>query len=83
MTNLRWLELRQKAQTLGRPLKCPLCSFRFAFRHLDRAGGSCPHCKVPLGSPYWYRVLLGTVGLCAAGYVITLDTKGLIVADGL
>jgi hypothetical protein len=76
MTNLRWLELRQKAKTLGRPLKCPLCLFRFSFRHLHRAGRSCPRCKVPLGYPYWYRVLLVAVGECAGVLVIYTQCKG-------
>lgn len=76
MTNLRWLDLRQKAQSLGRPLECPLCSFRFSFRHLQRAGRACPHCKVPLGYPYWYRLLLAAVGLCTAGYVMYAGCKG-------
>lgn len=86
MTNLRWLELRQEAQTHGRPLKCPLCSFRFSFRHLDRAGRACPQCEVPLGYPYWYRVLLVTVYLCAAGYVMYAgytgpDASGWLIAS--
>jgi hypothetical protein len=58
MTNLRWLELRQKAQSMGRPLKCPLCSFKFAYRHRLRSGGVCPRCKVPLGFPAYYRAIL-------------------------
>jgi hypothetical protein len=76
MPNLRWLELRQKAQSLGRPLKCPLCSFCFSFRHLRRAGRSCPRCKVPLGYPHWYRVLLVAVGECAGVLVIYSQCKG-------
>ena len=83
MTHLRWLELRQKAQTLGRPFKCPLCSFRFSFSHLHRAGRACPHCKVPLGYPYWYRVLMVGVGLCAAGYVMYAGYRGPDANGGL
>ena len=71
----RWLELRQSAARIGRPLKCPACSFRFAFRHHLRRGGQCPRCKLQLGFPAYYRailfiasegVLLGTV---AWGYM--------------
>jgi hypothetical protein len=76
MTNLRWLELRQKAKSVGRTLKCPLCSFRFSFRHLNRAGKVCPHCKVPLGYPYWYRVLLFLVSQCVAVFVVYTRCKG-------
>ena len=35
-----------------------------------------PHCKVPLGSPYWYRVLLVVIGLSAAGYVMYAGCRG-------
>lgn len=58
MTNLRSLELRQKAQSVSRPLKCPLCSFKFAYRHRLRNGGVCPRCQVPLGFPTYYRGIL-------------------------
>jgi hypothetical protein len=76
MANLRWLELRQKAQSVGRTLRCPLCSFRFSFRHLNRAGRTCPHCKVRLGYPYWYRALLFGVYQCAAVGLIYVRCKG-------
>jgi hypothetical protein len=70
MVNERWLELRQKAQAIGRPLSCPLCGFRFSFRHLGRSGKACPRCKVPIGYPFWYRVLLVAAGLLAQACVI-------------
>jgi uncharacterized protein (DUF983 family) len=57
-----WLKLRQQAANIGRPLKCPLCGFRFAFRHLIRAGKACPHCKVPIGFSFLYRALLAVAG---------------------
>jgi hypothetical protein len=76
MTNVRWLELHSKAHSLRRPLKCPLCAFRFSFRHLRRAGSFCPHCKVPLGYPYWYRVLLIAASLGVAGYVMYAGCQG-------
>lgn len=67
MTAGHWLELRQKATNIGRPLTCPLCRFRFAYRRLRRAGQTCPHCKVPVGFPAYYRWILYTVYLFVAG----------------
>ena len=63
--NQRWQELRHKALSIGRPLTCPSCGHRFAHRHHLRAARACPHCHVPLGFPFWYRLML------AAGYLIT------------
>jgi hypothetical protein len=71
----RWLELRQAAARTGRPLQCPLCSFRFAYRHRLRSGGKCPRCNVTLGFPTYYRVILFIVsegvlfGTIAFGYM--------------
>lgn len=76
MAIARWLELRQKAQTLGRPLACPLCGFRFSFRHLNRSGRACPSCKVPIGYPFWYRALLAIAYLVAAGWVMYAGYQG-------
>jgi hypothetical protein len=45
------------------------------FRHLRRASRACPHCKVPLGYPYWYRVSLFAVYLCVGGYIIYAGCK--------
>ncbi len=66
----RWLQLRQKARNTGRPLVCPVCHFRFAYRQYDRAAKTCPNCKVPLGLPLYYRVILGIVGLSAAAWTM-------------
>jgi hypothetical protein len=71
-----WFELRDKAQRIGRPLTCPLCGFRFSYRHLQRAARTCPSCKVPLGFTYWYRVLLVSVYLCAAVWVMYAGYRG-------
>jgi len=43
---------------------------------MQRADRVCPHCKVPLAYPYWYRVLLVAVYLCTAGYVMYAGIKG-------
>ena len=83
MTILRRLELRQQAQRVGRPLKCPLCGFRFAFRHLRRSGKACLHCSVPLGYPCWYRVLLVIAYLCAVAYVMYTGYRGESAAGSL
>lgn len=72
MPSERWLELRQRVQNIGRPLKCPVCKFRFSFRHLIRAGRACPKCKVPLGYSFGYRVLLAVAGLCVGAWVMYL-----------
>jgi hypothetical protein len=72
---LRWLELRQAAARIGRPLKCPACSFKFAFRHHLWRGGQCPRCKLPLGFPAYYRAILFiasegvSFGTIALGYI--------------
>ncbi len=68
-----WSELTQKAKA---PLSCPLCKSRFSWRELINAGRACSHCKVPLGIPYWYRVLLGAAGLCVGGYVMYAGYTG-------
>jgi hypothetical protein len=67
MSAERWLELRQKVRNIGRPLRCPLCQFHFAYRHYSRAARTCPHCKVPLGFSFYYRLVLAVVYLTAAG----------------
>ena len=72
----RSLELRQRAEKISRPLKCPLCGFRFSFRHLQAAGKACPYCTVPLGYPYWYRLLLLAAYLSAAVYVMYAGLQG-------
>jgi hypothetical protein len=68
-----WSELKQRAKD---PLSCPLCKSRFSWREFQGAGRSCPHCRVPLGHPYWYRVLLIFAYLGAAGYVMYAGCKG-------
>jgi len=68
--NQRWQEMRQKVRAIGRPLTCPLCQHRFAWRHLRRTGRTCPHCKTPIGIPFYYRALLCVAGWCAMGWVM-------------
>ena len=58
MTAERRVDLRQKVMSIGRPLTCPMCQFRFAYRHYSRSVRTCPRCKVPLGFPTYYRVIL-------------------------
>ena len=82
MTILRRLQLRQKAQSIGRPLECPVCGFRFAFRHHERAGRCCPQCKVPIGYPPWYRKLLGGIGILTALLVMYFGSPGGDAANG-
>jgi len=67
--NQRWQEMRQKVRSIGRPLTCPSCGHRFAYRHHLRAGRGCPQCKIPLGFPFYYRLILAAGGLLAGGYV--------------
>jgi hypothetical protein len=74
--NPHWLELRQRAANVGRPLKCPLCDFRFAFRHLVRAGKTCPHCKVPIGYSFSYRALLAVAGWTVMALVMYKGYQG-------
>ena len=83
MSNLRWLELRQRVQRLGRPLTCPICKFRFSFRHLVRAGKACPQCKVPLGYSSRYRLVLAIAGLCTAAWVMYIGYQGEAAAGWL
>ena len=71
-----WLELRQKVANIGRPLKCPLCGFRFAFRHLVRAGKTCPRCKVPIGYSFSYRALLALAGYGVMAWVMYEGYQG-------
>lgn len=72
-----WLELKQRVTgPLIRPLRCPLCKHRFTWRTFQSTGKLCPKCKVPLGAPYWYRVLLVFAYLCAAGYVMYWGCRG-------
>jgi hypothetical protein len=66
-------EVMQRAKA---PLRCPLCKARFSRREFQNVGRACPHCKVPLGYPYWYRVLLVAAYLCAGGYVMYAGCKG-------
>jgi hypothetical protein len=73
---MNWLELRQKAQSVGRPLKCPQCDFRFSFRHLARAGKVCPKCKVPIGYSFAYRAALAVAGWSATAYVMYWGCQG-------
>jgi hypothetical protein len=68
-----WSELTQRAKT---PLICPLCKSRFSWREFLNAGKDCPHCRVPLGHPYWYRVLLAAAALCVGGYVMYAGYTG-------
>ena len=72
----KWPELRQRVVNIGRPLKCPLCGFRFAFRHLVRAGKTCPHCNVPLGYSFSYRALLAVVGWSVMAWVMYEGYQG-------
>jgi hypothetical protein len=74
--SLRWLELRQKAANIGRPLNCPLCGFRFAFRHLVRAGKACPRCKVPIGYSFSYRAVLAITGWSVMAWVMYKGYQG-------
>jgi hypothetical protein len=61
--------------SIGRPLTCPMCQFRFAYRHYSRSVRTCPRCKVPLGFPTYYRAILFIVsegvlfGTIAYGYM--------------
>ena len=73
-----WLKLRQQAANIGRPLKCPLCGFRFAFRHLIRAGKACPHCKVPIGFSFLYRALLAVAGWAVMARVAAIVVQTVI-----
>jgi hypothetical protein len=66
-------ELMQRAKA---PLSCPLCKSRFSWREFLNVGRACPHCKVPLGQPYWYRVLLVAAGLCVGSYVMYAGYTG-------
>lgn len=66
----RWQEMRRRVASIGRPLTCPLCHHKFAYRHHFRAARACPNCKVPLGFPFYYRLILLLSHLCAAGYVM-------------
>jgi hypothetical protein len=68
-----WSELTQRAKA---PLSCTLCKSRFSWREFLDAGRACPDCKVPLGQPTWYRVLLAAAGLCVAGYVMYAGYTG-------
>ncbi len=81
----RWLRLRQTAQKIGRPLTCPLCQFRFEYRHHFRSARACPRCKVALGFPFYYRVILSVVGLCPMGwsmyrFYVSMGPNGLLLA---
>jgi hypothetical protein len=40
----------------------PLCSFHFSHREHNRAGRTWPNCKVSVGIPFYYRVILASVG---------------------
>ena len=61
-------DIREKVRRKGRPLKCPLCQFRFAYRHLSRGG--CPKCKTPLGFSDHYRLALILVVLATWFFVL-------------
>lgn len=49
---------------------CPLCRFRFAYRHYSGAGRTCPQCKTPLGFPFYYRLILVTAYVAFAGWTM-------------
>ena len=68
--NQRWQEMRQKVRAMGRPLACPLCQHRFAWRHLRRTAGTCPQCKTAIGIPFYYRAILFVASICAMGWVM-------------
>jgi hypothetical protein len=55
-------EWGQQAKEFQRRLVCPLCSFHFSHREHNRAGRTCPNCKVSVGIPFYYRVILASVG---------------------
>lgn len=69
--------MNQDSQRMGQgsraillPLSCPLCRHRFAWKDLRTTGGLCPHCKTPIGMPFYYRVSLYIVYLGAAAAVM-------------
>jgi hypothetical protein len=66
----RWIVLKQKASAIGRPLTCPQCTFRFAWRHYRRSGQACPRCKVLLGTPFYYRLTLLFAGYVVMGWTM-------------
>ena len=53
-----------------RPLGCPLCQYRFSFRDYVRAERTCPTCKVPIGMPFYYRVILTVASLTVFGLIL-------------
>lgn len=68
--DMRWFELRQKVKSIGRPLTCPICHYRFAWRHYNKTAKACPHCKVQLGCPFYYRAILAVVAWSLMAYVM-------------
>jgi uncharacterized protein (DUF983 family) len=64
-----WLESRYEAKRIGRPLRCPICDYRFAFRHWVKATRHCPHCHIPLGTSLSYRLTLAIGYLTGAAWI--------------
>lgn len=60
----------QKISRTELPLACPLCQYRFNFGDYVRAERTCPSCKVPIGMPFYYRVILTTA--CLTVFVLIL-----------
>ena len=68
----RWDNLSQQGKDSGRPLSCPLCQSRFRYRDYSQAARTCPDCKIPLGFPFHYRLLLSTAYLVVAAWIMYL-----------
>lgn len=58
-------------------LACPLCQFRFSYRDYAGAARTCPSCKVPLGLPLYYRIILIVAYLAVAAFVVYKGYDGI------
>jgi uncharacterized protein (DUF983 family) len=59
------------------PLTCPLCESRFSYQQYSQAMRTCPHCKVPMGFPFFYRITLSIAALLVAGLTMCMGYQSM------
>jgi len=70
-------EVDAKLRSTERSLVCPLCQVQFSYRDYVGVARTCPRCRVPLGLPFYYRVILIVAYLAVAAFVVYKGYDGI------